>query len=767
MATRGDRVVNDAVRRTTEVLATGDPESLTLTGSLERIANRQTRRGIYLTSIIAIVPTSTSLLVHLVMGAEPRATVLTAILATIFVGVHLASRRVADAWLTPLAGGFGLIGIIGLLAGMVVDAPELTGYLGGLVGPIPIAMALFVPWGLRAHLIWLAAGAAVIGLASVAAAPGSLLEIHRSEVLAGFGLGAAFSIAGQRSVARIRRRIYDQVRDAHRQRAELMRARRRLVDTINRLQAIEAIDRRLADEGPTPEALDAVMGLLVDGFGYWYPSIYVGDARGVRLGAQRGYDFTIDEFDTTKGVTGRVLRTRHAQLVPDVTADPDYVAARPDVVSEIQVPLMAEGRLLGVLNVESRFRLDEGDLASVQVVADRVAASMALAAHRRELLEAQRMESIGRLAGGVAHDFNNLLTVINGYASLLADSLPAGADVARSGVEEVRRAADRAAELTRQLLGFARRSVLEPTDVELNAIVQGVEPMLSRLIGERITLVTRLADGADEAGWVRVDPALIGQVVVNLVVNARDAMPSGGTITIATGSVAGRDLDPGHPFAGHGRVAMLSVADTGVGIDPEVREHIFEPFVTTKPVGEGTGLGLATTYGIVAQSGGTIRFDTEVGRGTTFEILLSRVAQVPVGITRDEPVQAVTRGRGTIMFVEDEPALQRLGARVLESAGYIVRAYPDGETALAAAHEDPAGIDLLVSDVVMPGRSGPELYRELLALRPGLPALFMSGYPGVDGIDPLERDRIASFIAKPFTPDALTTAVRGLLGEEA
>ncbi len=566
--------------------------------AFDRILRRQMRHGLRLTSTIAFVSTLLATAVHASQVGEAPPTIYAAVLSLLFIGVRLASNLATERWLDSLAAGFGLTGIAAILGALVVNPADTAGYLTALVGPIPVAMALLVPWRTPAHLAWLAAGGGIIVLATIVANDESMVSMQQPGLMAGYALGAAFSIVGHRMVAGIRRRIVDQVRHAHRQRAELVEARRRSVDALARLQAIEAIGRRLADEGPTPEALDAVMGLLVDGFGYTYPSIYVGDARRVRLGAQRGYETPIEEFDATLGVTGRLLRTKQAQLVVDVATDPDYVAACRDVRSEIQVPLLAENRLLGVLNVESRVPLEAGDLASMQVVADRVAASMALAAHRRELLEAQRMESIGRLAGGVAHDFNNLLTVITGYAAQLIDSLPPDAEGARSSVDAVLSAADRAAELTRQLLGFARRSVLEPRDVELNAIVHGVEPMLRRLIGERITLVTDLDD---DAGWVRVDAALLGQVIVNLVVNARDAMPSGGTVTIGTAACLWIDIDPGLAVEGDHRVAALAVTDSGTGIDPDVREHIFEPFVTTKAPGQGTGLGLATTHGIVAQ----------------------------------------------------------------------------------------------------------------------------------------------------------------------
>ena len=376
-----------------------------------------------------------------------------------------------------------------------------------------------------------------------------------------------------------------------------------------------------------------------------------------------------------------------------------------------------------------------------------------------QLLQAQKIESVGRLAGGVAHDFNNLLTVINSSAELALAELKAG-DPLREDLEEIRAAGARAAELTRQLLAFSRKQLLQPVVLNLNALVAATEKMLRRLIGEDIDL--KLVPGED-LGSVKADPGQIEQVIVNLAVNARDAMPTGGKLTIETKDV---ELDEAyasrHAGAHPGSYVMLAMSDTGTGMDEATRARIFEPFFTTKEAGRGTGLGLSTVYGIVKQSGGYIWVHSEIGGGTTFKVYLPRVAEA----ARDDhavPAQASARGTETVLVVEDEKALRRAASRILSSAGYTVLEAADGAEALRMMEGHAGPLHLLLTDVIMPGLSGREVAERLGALRPGLKVLFSSGYADDAILRHGVLDQSVHFIAKPYTAAALTRKVREVL----
>ncbi|MDX2122819.1 MAG: response regulator [Gemmatimonadota bacterium] len=336
-----------------------------------------------------------------------------------------------------------------------------------------------------------------------------------------------------------------------------------------------------------------------------------------------------------------------------------------------------------------------------------------------------------------------------GHADLVLQALPPG-DPRYGDLEEIKAAATRAAALTQQLLAFSRKQVLEPRVLDLNVVVSGISRMLRRTIGEDVILVTRLAP---DLGQVRADPVQMEQVLINLAVNARDAMPDGGRLTIETGNV----LLPGGPGV------RLRVQDTGVGMTEEVRRRLFEPFFTTKEVGKGTGLGLATAYGVVQQSGGSISVTSALGEGTTFEIDLPQVrAEDPVPVTT--PADADGRGSETVLLVEDEEAVRNLTRRVLEQHGYTVLSAPNGEIALELAEAREGVIHLLLTDVVMPGLSGPRLAEILVAERPGLRCLFMSGYAasalGSRHLQQGER----SFLQKPFTSGQLLQRLRETLG---
>jgi PAS domain S-box-containing protein len=383
-----------------------------------------------------------------------------------------------------------------------------------------------------------------------------------------------------------------------------------------------------------------------------------------------------------------------------------------------------------------------------------------------QVRQSQKMEAVGQLAGGIAHDFNNLLTAILGNTQLLLRDLPPG-DVKREDVDEIRKASERAAGLTRQLLAYSRRQMLQPKVLDLNAVVAEMDRMLRRLIGEQITFATDLVP---ELGRVRADPSQIEQVVVNLVLNARDAMEGGGAVTIETANV---ELDAAfvqqHLGAVAGPFVMLAVSDTGTGMTPAVRVHLFEPFFTTKPVGKGTGLGLATVYGIVKQSGGYIAVRTEPGRGSSFKVYLPRIA-APASAPPPSPAPApapssrgTARVAETVLVVEDEQAVLTLSRRALESEGYTVLAAADGADAVRIAERHGGTIHLLLTDVVMPGISGRELAAQLAARRPGLRVVYMSGYPGDTAARGGALAQGSAFLQKPFEPDALARKVREAL----
>jgi PAS domain S-box-containing protein len=378
----------------------------------------------------------------------------------------------------------------------------------------------------------------------------------------------------------------------------------------------------------------------------------------------------------------------------------------------------------------------------------------------QQLRQAQKMEAIGQLAGGVAHDFNNLLTVIGGRSSLLLQTMPPD-DRARRSVELIERTSQRAAGLTRQLLAFSRKQVLAPKALDLNTLVDGVMPMLRRLIGEQIEVV--VVPGRD-VGHVMADAGQMEQVIMNLVVNARDAMPEGGMVKIETGCQAVQgDRLHSQGQVPPGQYITLTVQDTGTGMDPATLARMFDPFFTTKDPGAGTGLGLSTVHGIVHQSGGYIAVDSTLGRGTTFTIYLPRIEE-PVAVTdasKDTP-QALMRGTETILLVEDEEDVRKVSSEILHACGYRVLETGDPLEALTIGERPNGAIDLLVTDMVMPGMGGAELATRLETESPELRVLCMSGYADQVAVA-TDHQPPRAFLLKPFTPYDLAKKVHDTL----
>jgi signal transduction histidine kinase len=380
--------------------------------------------------------------------------------------------------------------------------------------------------------------------------------------------------------------------------------------------------------------------------------------------------------------------------------------------------------------------------------------------HRAEaqLRRAHQMEALGRLAGSVAHDFNNLLTIVIGNAEALERGLIPPAEV-HAAISEVREAAQRAAQLTQRLLAVGRQQQLRPAVVDLAGVVRDLEPVLRRLVGSHVTLSVVAEPGL---GHVRVDPTQVEQLLLNLVLNAREAVPSGGRVDIAVGPVEPRDDAHWHPRPRPGRYLGLSVRDDGSGIAPEVLARLYDPFVSTKAAGPGSGLGLSIVFGIVQQSEGAIRCETALGRGTTFTVAFP-MASIEVPAPAPVPDPHLPAGGEVILLVDDEALVRALTRRVLERHGYIVIEAATGEQALARFDADGPDVDLVLTDIVMPGLRGPELVQELERRRPGLPILFMSGYADDELMRRGALPERARLLKKPFTQDELLSEVRDRL----
>ena len=420
-----------------------------------------------------------------------------------------------------------------------------------------------------------------------------------------------------------------------------------------------------------------------------------------------------------------------------------------------------EGR---VVRADGRIRLIELSSSEVEVDGQRVGLSIIRDITERRGLEAQlrqsqKVEAVGQLAGGVAHDFNNLLSVILAHCSFLADEKTIAGQQA-DDVEEIRRTAERATSLTRQLLTFSRKEILQPRALNLNVVIADVEKMLRRLIGEDVALETQLAP---DLATVNADSGQLQQVVMNLAVNARDAMPTGGTLVIETANVA-LDSSPTAKVGGSaGPHVVLTVRDTGEGMDSEVLAHVFEPFFTTKEAGKGTGLGLSTVHGIVRESGGLVRVESAVGSGTSFHVFLPAIDE---GAKRAElPLPTVApRGHGeTVLLVEDDSTMRATLRRILQQRGYSVLEARRGDEAVALAHAYLGPIHLLLADVVMPGLSGPQVERELRASRSDLRVLYVTGYTDDAIVRHGPIDSEVELLQKPFTPEMLARRIRDVL----
>jgi PAS domain S-box-containing protein len=386
-----------------------------------------------------------------------------------------------------------------------------------------------------------------------------------------------------------------------------------------------------------------------------------------------------------------------------------------------------------------------------------------MAALQEQLGQAQKMEAIGRLAGGIAHDFNNILAVIQGYSDLCLCSIPKE-DPLREDIQGIANAVRRAANLISQLLTFSRRQAMEMEVIDLNPLLRNLEKMLCRVIGEDIELVTLLAD---DLGRVKADPGQIEQILLNLAVNSRDAMPSGGKLTIETANVTLKETySQDHPGLAPGHYVMVSITDTGLGMSQEVKERIFEPFFTTKEMGKGTGLGLSMVYGIVKQSGGHIRVDSEPGKGTVFRVYLPRVDEPPVEVEEKE-IGGAPLGKETILVVEDEEEVRRLAVRILERHGYRVLEASCVNDALALCKEPNKPIHLILTDIVMPEMSGPQLAKQLSSLHPQLKVLYMSGYTDNAIVHQGDLKDGVNYIQKPFTMDGLAKKMREVLDKDS
>lgn len=503
-----------------------------------------------------------------------------------------------------------------------------------------------------------------------------------------------------------------------------------------------------------------------------YRSLFENSKDVVYVSSKEGFILDMNPaFMELSGYSREELRSIRAEnLYLEPAKRGEFVAAmeRQGFVRDYPLVLKRkDGKVLHSLVSAVAQRDKDGNIITYQGIMRDITAQRRAEEERKTLEEqfrqSQKMEAIGRLAGGIAHDFNNLLTVIAGYSGLALMRLKKGDPLLRH-LEEIQKAVERAAALTHQLLAFSRRQIMAPKVVDLNTVIRELTKMLLRIIGEDIELATFLAG---DLGGVKVDPGQMEQVIVNLAVNARDAMSAGGKLTIETAKV---ELDEkytrNHATVQAGRYVLLAMSDTGTGMTPEVKERLFEPFFTTKERGKGTGLGLSTVYGIVKQSGGNIWVYSELGKGTTFKIYLPQVDEPLEEIKRKEESAEIPRGDETVLLVEDEEEVRKLAALVLQKQGYRVLEAPDAGMALLIYRQHAGGIHLILTDVVMPRMSGPDLIRQLEPLPAGMKVLYMSGYTDNAIVHHGVLDEGIDLIQKPFTPETLARRVREALDGE-
>jgi signal transduction histidine kinase/ActR/RegA family two-component response regulator len=541
---------------------------------------------------------------------------------------------------------------------------------------------------------------------------------------------------------------------------------------LSRIQSLDSLLRNMAEACGHLLDSDSVGIRVVDGDDLVLAAAF-GDAREA---------MPTPRIKIGESFTGIVAQTRQPLLVSDPASDPRLTPAHREAYRRggyrafLGVPLTLGEQVLGVLSI--RTRREDGfsseDLRIATAFASQAAVALEnsrlyhetqrayeeLSQTQAQLTQTSKLEAIGRLAGGVAHDFNNLLMVIMGRTALLLDALEDD-DPNRRAAELIQKTTTRAATLTRQLLAFGRKQVLQPVVLDLNAVVSNMGEMLRRLIGEDIALVTVLGAGL---GRVKADPGQIEQVIMNLAINARDAMPHGGRLTLETANVElGADYARQHVDTRPGPHVMLALSDTGVGMDAATQARIFEPFFTTKGPGKGTGLGLAMVYGIVKQSGGSLWVYSEPGQGTTFKFYLPLVDEPVAPAHRDDAPAQPLRGLETILLVEDEEAVRDLARDVFTARGYTVLEARQGSEALRICERHAGPIHLMLTDVVMPEMSGRELADRLAVLRPGMKVLYMSGYTDNAVVHHGILDPGTIFLQKPFSPAVLAKKVREVL----
>ncbi len=546
-----------------------------------------------------------------------------------------------------------------------------------------------------------------------------------------------------------------------------------------RLRVQHAITRVLAEATTLNEAAAVILETICEPLGWTLGILWIVDQPANVLRCMDSWahpNAEVQSFETASrqrtfargiGLPGRVWGTGAPAWIVDILHDTNFprfpMAEKVGLHGAAAFPILLGGAVEGVLEFFSREirQPDNHILALMAAIGSQVGHLIERKQLEEQLRQSQKMEAIGRLAGGIAHDFNNLLTVITGYSEVGLSRLHDD-DPLHMELEEIRQAGHRAAALTSQLLAFSRRQVLQPKVLDLNTVVTNLEKMLHRLIGEDVNLVVSLSPSL---GHIHVDPGQIEQVLMNLTVNARDAMPKGGKLVIETHDVDFNGPSAGRPLSVHpGSYVTLVVSDTGCGMDEYTRSHIFEPFFTTKEQGKGTGLGLSTVYGIVKQGDGEITVDTKPGHGSTFTIYFRRVADCEPAVP-DITMQAMVMhpGTETLLLVEDEPAIRALAGDVLRRYGYKVLEARHGVEALLTGSQYLGAIHLLITDVIMPQMSGSEVAERLMHERPSMKVLYISGYTDDAIIHHGVVQEGTAFLQKPFSPDALVLKVRQVL----